>query len=95
YPVCPGSDEYVLGAPYLPYAKLTLGNGKTLEVKAPKVSDKRRYIKSVKLNGKNFDKTYLTHDELMQGGVLEFEMASSPNKKRGIAPETKPYSLSK
>ena len=94
YPVCPGTDQYILGAPYLPYAKLTLGNGKTLEIKAPKVSDKNRYVKSIKLNGQKFDKTYLTHDQLMGGGVLEFEMASTPNKKRGIAADTKPYSLS-
>ena len=94
YPVCPGTDQYVLGAPYLPYAKVTLPGGKSLEVKAPKVSDTNRYVKSVKLNGKPYDKTYLTHADLMAGGTLEFDMASKPNKRRGIAPDTKPYSLS-
>ena len=34
YPVCPGTDQYVLGAPYLPYLKMTLPNGKTLEIKS-------------------------------------------------------------
>jgi predicted alpha-1,2-mannosidase len=94
YPVCPGTDQYVLGAPYLPYVKVTLPHGKTLEVKAPKVSDTNRYVKSVKFNGKVYDKTYITHADLMQGGVLEFEMASKPNKTRGVAADAKPYSLS-
>ena len=93
YPVCPGTDQYVIGAPYLPYAKLQLANGKTLEIKAPGVSDRNRYVKSVKLNGKVYDKLYITHDELLQGGTLEFVMSKNPNKRRGIAAGTKPYSL--
>lgn len=93
YPVCPGTDQYVLGAPYLPYLKLALPNGKTLEIKAPGVSDKKRYVKSLKINGKPYDKLYITHDDIMNGGILEFEMASAPNKRRGISRQAKPYSL--
>ena len=93
YPVCPGTDQYVLGAPYLPYAKLQLDNGRTLEIKAPGVSDSKRYVKSVKLNGKPVNNMYLTHSQLLEGGTLEFVMASKPNKRRGIAADTKPYSL--
>jgi predicted alpha-1,2-mannosidase len=94
YPVCPGSDEYILGAPYLPYLKLQLGNGKTLEIKAPKVSDKNRYVKSLKWNGKEYDKMYIRHADLMDGGEIVFEMSPVPNKKRGIQDGQKPYSLS-
>lgn len=94
YPVCPGTDQYVLGAPYLPYVKLSLPSGKTLEIKAPGVSDKNRYVKSVKLNGKEYDKLFITHSDLMNGGVLEFTMAATPAKRRGLAPSSKPYSLS-
>ena len=47
----------------------------------------------MKLNGKPVDRLFLTHAELMQGGTLEFEMASKPNKRRGITEDTKPYSL--
>ncbi len=90
YPVCPGSDQYIIGAPYLPYMKLNLENGKTFEIKAPKVSDKNRYIKAVKLNGKAYNKAYITHDDIMNGGELVFEMASKPNKGRKLE---KPYSL--
>ena len=93
YPVCPGTDQYVLGAPYVPYMKLALDNGKTMEIKADGVSDTNRYVKSVLLNGKPYTKTYITHDDLMAGGTLEFVMSSKPNKKRGIAASDKPYSL--
>ncbi|MBR4854923.1 MAG: GH92 family glycosyl hydrolase [Alistipes sp.] len=93
YPVCPGTDQYVLGAPYVPYMKLTLDNGKTFEIKAPEVSDKNRYVKSVLLNGKPYTKTYITHADLVNGGTLEFVMSAKPNKKRGLAMSDKPYSL--
>lgn len=93
YPVCPGSDQYVLGAPYLPYMKLTLDNGKIFEIKAPNVSDVNRYVKSVRLNGKPLSSLYLTHDQIITGGCLEFEMTSKPNKSRGLNKADKPYSL--
>lgn len=93
YPVCPGTDQYVLGAPYLPYLKLKLPNGKTLEIKAPGVSDKKRYVRSLKINGTVYDKMYITHEDLMKGGVFEFSMSSSPNKRRGLSAQDKPYSL--
>ena len=94
YPVCPGSDQYVLGAPYLPYMKVRLGNGNTLEIKANDVSDENRYVQKVTLNGNEITKLYLTHDQLMQGGELVFEMGSEPNLNRGLNKEDKPYSMS-
>ncbi len=94
YPVCPGSDEYILGAPYLPYMKVKLDDGKYLEIKANKVSDKMRYVKSVILNGKPYSKNYITYNHIKDGAILEFEMSSKPNKKRGLPAEDKPYSLS-
>ena len=93
YPVCPGSDQYVLGAPYLPFMKVRLGNGNTLEIKAPDVSDENRYVQKVTLNGQEITKLYLTHSQLMQGGELVFEMAATPNTERGSRPEDKPYSM--
>ena len=93
YPVCPGSDQYVLGAPYVPSCRLSLPGGKTLHIKATGVSDKKRYVKAVRLNGKPYDKLYITHADIMAGGTLEFEMSSSPNKRRCIT-TGKPYSLS-
>ena len=93
YPVCPGSDQYVLGAPYVPSCKFTLPGGKSFLIKAPGVSDKKRYVKEVRLNGKLYDKLYLTHADIMAGGTLEFVMSATPNKKRCIT-TGKPYSLS-
>ena len=94
YPVCPGTNQYMLGAPYLPYMKMILGNGKILEIEAPGVSDQNRYVQQVSLNGKIVERLYLTHVELMQGGVLRFEMGATPNLQRGLRPEDKPFSMS-
>ena len=95
YPVCPASGQYVIGAPYLPYMKVRMGSGKYLEIKAPKVSDKNRYIQQIRWNGKPYTQAYVTYEMLMQGGLLEFDMGSKPNKKLFQQAATKPYSLSK
>ncbi|MBQ2460186.1 MAG: glycoside hydrolase family 92 protein, partial [Bacteroidaceae bacterium] len=90
YPVCPGTDQYVLGAPYFPKCVLRVGNT-TLEISAEGVSDKRRYVKSVRLNGKELTTRYITHAQLLQGGKLEFVMTDKPVRNRRT---TLPYSLS-
>ena len=77
----------------LEHWQVELPNGKTLEIKAPGVSDRKRYVQSLRINGREYDKTYITHSDLLQGGVWEFRMSASPNKRRGTAPDTKPYSL--
>ena len=91
YPVCPGTDQYVLGAPYLPYIRISLPDGKKLEIKADGVSDRNRYVKRVKINGKPLDRRYVTHEEILDGGVWEFEMSSRPSGAKGLK---KPYSMS-
>ncbi|MBR4434049.1 MAG: GH92 family glycosyl hydrolase, partial [Bacteroidaceae bacterium] len=93
YPVAPGTDQYVLGAPYLPYMKVTLENGNVVEIKAPKVSDKNRYVRAVRINGQPYTKLYVTHCQLTEGCTIEFDMASKPNTKRGLDASDKPYSL--
>ena len=80
YPVCPGSGEYVLGAPYLPYIKVNLENGRTFEIKAPGVSPKKRYVKSVRLNGEKYEGRTISYADILAGGVLEFEMSSRYGK---------------
>ncbi|MCR5710655.1 MAG: GH92 family glycosyl hydrolase [Bacteroidales bacterium] len=94
YPVCPGTDQYVLGAPYLPRVVLSLPGGGTFEILAPGVSDTRRYVREVRLNGKPYGKLYITHEDILAGGTLEFIMDSKPAKRRGLKAEDKPYSLS-
>ena len=94
YPVCPGSGEFVLGAPFLPEMTLQLDNGATFTVRAPKVSTRNRYVRSVKLNGQKYTKRYIAREDILRGGVLEFEMADKPVKKRRPAAADLPYSLS-
>ena len=95
YPVCPGSGEFVLGAPYLPEMTLTLEGGKTFTVLAPNVSSKNRYVRSVKLNGRRLTRRYLTREDIVDGGTLEFEMTSKPRRKSIPSPSDLPYSLSR
>lgn len=94
YPVCPGSGEYVLGAPLFKSARLYLENGKVVEINAPLNSDKNRYIKDLKVDGISYDKNYLTHDQLMKGGRLIFDMDAEPNEGRGVTQASRPYSFS-
>ena len=95
YPVCPGSGEYVLGAPLFKSAKLNLENGKTINLLAPANSDSNRYIKSMSVNGKTHDKNYLTHEQLKSGADIKFDMSSTPATTRGTAVEAAPYSFSR
>jgi predicted alpha-1,2-mannosidase len=93
YPVCPGTDQYVIGAPFVPYADVTLPSGWHIIVKAPKVSPRNRYVKRVLLNGKPYPNLYFTHDQLTSGCVIEFEMSNQPNRQRGLSKDQKPFSL--
>ena len=95
YPVCPGSGEFVLGAPFLPSMTLTLEGGQTFTVLAPNVSSKNRYVRSVKLNGRRLTRRYLTREDIVNGGTLEFEMSSKPRRKSVPSRADLPYSLSK
>ena len=95
YPVCPGSGEFVLGAPFLPEMTLRLEGGATFTVKAPSVSSKNRYVRSVRLNGKPYTKRYITREDILRGGVLEFEMGSTHRKRSRPDSSDLPYSLSR
>jgi predicted alpha-1,2-mannosidase len=81
YPVNPSELKYQFGSPLVQEAKIEVTNGKTFTVKAPLASVANKYIQEVRLNGKPLDRTYITHLEIMQGGVLEFIMSNTPNKK--------------
>ena len=95
YPVCPGTDQYVLGAPLFKKATLHFENGKTLVIDAPENSDTNIYMENMKVNGQDYTKNYITHSTLQNGGTVEISMGSQPNKSRGVAPEDAPYSFSK
>lgn len=94
YPVCPGTDQYVLGAPLFKNATVHFENGKTLEIKAPQNSCTNLYIKDMKVNGAEYSKNYVTHSLLQNGGVVDCVMSDTPNMERGIGMEDAPYSFS-
>ena len=94
YPVCPGTTQYVMGAPLFKKATLHFENGKSLVINAPANSAENFYIKSLKFNGQNYTKNYLDHNDLMKGAVLDIEMDDQPNKQRGIQTADFPYSFS-
>lgn len=93
YPVCPGSDQYVLGAPALDSIEMQLEDGNTFRVKAENLSAANKYVKSIYLNGKPYTKAYLNHADVVKGGELRFVMSDKPNKRK-YKEEEKPYSLS-
>ena len=94
YPVCPGSNQYVLGVPYFDKLTLHLENGKSLTVTAKGNSDNTRYVNAMTLNGATYNHNYLTHDAVMNGGNIVFDMSTTPNTQRGTLAEDVPYSLS-
>ena len=80
YPVNPVSSEYEIGTPLFPEMRLNLGNGKTFTVLAPNVSRENIYIQSVKVNGQPYDKSYITHQQIMDGATIEFVMGNQPGE---------------
>lgn len=94
YPVCPGSDEYILGSPLFKSVTIELENGKEVSIKADRNAKENRYISEMKLNGKKYTKNYLRHDDLMKGAKINFKMSPVPNKNRGADEKDFPYSFS-
>jgi predicted alpha-1,2-mannosidase len=94
YPVCPASNQYVIGVPLFRKITITLENGNKIEVNAPENCDTNRYIKSTRLNGRDCSRTWLGHQELMKGAVIDFEMTDVPQKERTYKPSDFPYSFS-
>ena len=80
YPVDPISGKYEIGTPMYPEMKMHLANGKTFTILAPAVSKENIYIQSVKLDGKPYYKSYITHEQIMNGSIFEFEMGNKPGK---------------
>ena len=93
YPVCPGSNQYVLGTPYFNKVTLHLENGNTMTIKAEGNSRSNRYIDSMTLNGKTYTKNYLTHADIMKGGSIVCAMSAEPNRSRGTQEADFPYSF--
>ncbi len=94
YPVAPGSDQYVLGSPAVERAEIDVGGGRSFVVVAENQAPDHVYVDEVRLNGEGLERTYITHEEIVRGGELRFVMSDRPNRKWGVSPEARPYSMS-
>ncbi|MGJ7033179.1 GH92 family glycosyl hydrolase [Niabella hirudinis] len=95
YPVTPGVDQYVVGAPLFKKATIYLENGKKIVINASANSDQNRYIQSATFNGQAYGKNWFSFSGLQKGAVINFNMGAQPNKFRGTADSDVPYSMSR
>jgi predicted alpha-1,2-mannosidase len=94
YPVCPGTDQYVIGSPLFQKARIQMPGGKHLEILAEDNSSQTPYIRDIQWNGSTYRRNYFRHGDLLEGGTLRFTMSSEPDRERGTDPSTYPYSMS-
>ena len=94
YPVCPGTDQYVLGAPLFKKVTIKLEQGRKLVIEAGNYHLNNKYVQSASINGIPLHRNYINHGELTKGGKLTFIMGEEPNLKRGINKKAYPYSFS-
>jgi predicted alpha-1,2-mannosidase len=92
YPACPGDPVYLIGSPVFDQATIKLRNGKTFTITAQDNGPQEYYIDGAKLNGEPFNKVFITHDQILNGGGLWFQMASFPNYQWAVGPESRPPS---
>ncbi|AMJ57399.1 GH92 family glycosyl hydrolase [Stenotrophomonas sp. KCTC 12332] len=95
YPVTPGSNQYIIGRPFLPQATLNLPDGKRFSIVATGLDAAHTYVGSVSLNGRPLDRAYVTHQEIVAGGELRFVMQAEPDKSWAADAAKLPYSMSR
>lgn len=95
YPVTPGSPTYNIGSPIFTESVINMGNGKDFRILAKNSSEDNKYIQSAKLNGKEWNKPWFSHDDIKEGGVLELVMGNKANITWGSSPEAVPPSAEK
>ncbi len=94
YPVAPGSNQYVIGRPFVDRATLNLPNGKRFTVRTDGLSASNGYVGKVTLNGKPLARSYITHEELSAGGELRFTMQAKPDRSWATSRAARPFSTS-
>ncbi|MDF3980690.1 GH92 family glycosyl hydrolase [Luteibacter sp. PPL201] len=95
YPVAPGSNQYVIGRPFVEKATLNLANGKRFTVSADHLDAKHPYVGKVTLDGKPLDRVFLRHEEIVAGGELHFSMQATPARDWATGADAMPYSMSR
>ncbi|MDG2524908.1 GH92 family glycosyl hydrolase [Stenotrophomonas sp. HITSZ_GD] len=94
YPVAPGSNQYVIGRPFLPRATLNLPNGRRFTVIAEGLDATHPYIGAATLNGRPLPRAWISHEEILAGGELRFRMQAQPDTTWATDPAQHPYSMS-
>lgn len=92
YQVAPAGGIYVFGSPLFDEASISVGEGKIFKIVANNNSSENKYIQSAKLNGEPYTKLYIDYKDIVKGGLLEFEMASTPSETWGANKDDRPYS---
>lgn len=95
YPVCPGTNQYIIGTPLFDDVTLHFENGKELHLTSTRNSANDCYIQNIDCNGRKQTNTYFTHEQLQNGGHIRFELSSTPNMMWGKREKDVPYSMSK
>lgn len=95
YPVCPASDQYVLGTPYFDSVTLNLENGRKVTINAQGNGADAPYISSMRINGSDYTRNYIDHATLMGGANIDFSLSQKPNFQRGTSADDAPYSFSR
>jgi predicted alpha-1,2-mannosidase len=93
YPVCPGSDEYVIGSPMFDKVTISLSNGKTFVIKGKGERSKEKVIVSATLNGKDHPQSFLKYSDMIKGGEITFSFGSDRNNSWGADPANRPSAL--
>ena len=94
YPVAPVTGQYVIGSPLFEEVTIELSNGKELKINAKNNSAKNIFIKDFNFNQLQYNKNWLDHADLREGGVIDFEMSTTPNFNWGSDKSSVPYSMS-
>lgn len=84
YSMNPASGNYEIGSPLFEKTKLKVSDDTFFIIEAEHVSDTNIYIQSATLNGYDFNQTFISHQQILEGGTLKFVMGSDPNKKWGV-----------
>ena len=95
YPVCPATDQYILGTPLFKKVEVSLPNGKALTISAPDNGKDKFYVADLKVNGRRYTRTYFDHDLLKNGADIRYRMSDIPSRDRSISADDRPYSFSK
>ena len=95
YPVAPVTGQYVIGSPLFKEVSIKLSNGKELKINAHENSDKNIFINSFKFNQLESNNNWIDHNNLKEGGIIDFEMSNTPNLNWGADKNSVPYSMTK